>query len=86
MKLRADYLDILRKFKQKYGAKYGIINIGLFGSVARQEHSEESDVVVIVEASEMDLFSRIGVKHHFEEMMGSRVDVVRKSKIYESSF
>ena len=79
-------MNILQRFKQEHGAEYGITSIGIFGSVARNEHTEDSDVDVLVEAPEMDLFSRIGIKHKLEEMMGVPVDVVRKSKYMRPRF
>ena len=81
-----DYLNILRDFKEKYGVDYGIINIGLFGSIARDEHTETSDVDVLVEAPEMDLFLRISLKNKLEAILGVNVDVVRKSKYMNQRF
>ena len=47
---RLDYMNILRRFKQEHAVEYGITNIGIFGSVARGDHTDESDVDVLVEA------------------------------------
>ena len=80
MKSKEDYLDILRRFKEEYGAKYGIISIGLFGSVARDEHDEESDVDVLVEALEMSILTSMDIRYRLEEMMAVKVDVLRKTK------
>ena len=44
MKTTAEILDILRDFKAHYAEKYGIITLGLFGSAARGEHDETSDI------------------------------------------
>ena len=44
MKTTAEILDILRDFKAHYAEKYGIITLGLFGSAARGEHDENSDI------------------------------------------
>ena len=86
MNTRDYYLNILRHFKQDYGVIYGIVNIGLFGSIARGEHTEESDVDVLVEAPEMDLFLRISLKNKLESILGVKVDVVRKSKYMNQHF
>ena len=34
------YIDTLRRFKQEFGAEYGITQIGFFGSVARGEKTK----------------------------------------------
>ena len=49
MKTTNDYLTNIRQFKQQFAEKYGIISIGIFGSVARGEQHEESDLDVFVE-------------------------------------
>ena len=86
MDTQVKYMNILQRFKQEYGSEYGIKSIGIFGSVARNEHTEESDVDVLVEAPEMDLFTRIRVRNQLEEMMGTPVDLVTKSKFMRPRF
>jgi predicted nucleotidyltransferase len=86
MDKRVEYINILQRFKQEHGNEYGITSIGIFGSVARDEHTEESDVDVLVEAPVMSLFSRIGIKHQLEKMMGVSVDVVRKTDFMRPRF
>jgi len=86
MDTQMKYMNILQRFKQEHGDEYGIKSIGIFGSVARNEHTEESDVDVLVEAPEMDLFTRIRVRNQLEEMMGAPVDLVTKSKFMRPRF
>ena len=86
MDTQAEYMNILQRFKQEYGGEYGITRIGIFGSVARGEHTEESDVDVLVEAPVLSLFTNIKIKHQLEEMMGVLVDVVRKSEFMRPRF
>jgi predicted nucleotidyltransferase len=86
MDTRVKYMSILQRFKQEYGNEYGITRIGMFGSVAREEQTEESDVDVLVEAPVMSLLSCISIKHRLEEMMGVPVDVVRKTEYMRPRF
>ena len=83
---QADYINMLRRFKKEFGAEFGIISIGLFGSVARDEHTPESDVDVLVEAETMSIFRSMDIKEKLEEMMGTKVDVIRKSKYMRPRF
>ena len=80
------YIDILRRFKQKYGAEYGITQIGFFGSVARGEQTEESDVDVIVESPTASIYTLIGIKQELEKMFNKEVDVVGKTEFTPQSF
>mgnify|MGYP000201017660 CR=1 FL=1 len=56
MKTTNEYLTKIRQFKQQFAEKYGIISIGIFGSVARGEQHEESDLDVFVELKDPDPF------------------------------
>jgi predicted nucleotidyltransferase len=73
---RAEILKILKIFKEKYAAQYGITNLGLFGSAARDENQENSDVDVVVKLQKQDLFNMIGIKQDLEETLGVHVDVI----------
>ena len=57
--------------------KYGIQKIGLFGSVARGEHQEGSDVDVCFEGVPKGFFAIGGIKTELEQLFGCSVDVVR---------
>lgn len=49
MKSTVEYLELLKQFKEMNASRYGIKRLGIFGSVARGEHSEHSDVDICVE-------------------------------------
>lgn len=46
MKPTDEYLAILRAFMQKHAKRYGILSMGIFGSVARGEQHAGSDLDV----------------------------------------
>ena len=74
---RAVALEILREHKQELAEKYGVTRIGIFGSVARDEATEESDMDVVVEMSKPDLFLMVHIKEMLESVMHCPVDIVR---------
>ncbi|MBZ4652405.1 MAG: hypothetical protein JG761_1205 [Proteiniphilum sp.] len=80
MATREEYIRLLHKFVSEYGDEYGISRIGIFGSVARDQQTEDSDVDILIEAPVLDLLSLIGIKYRLEEMLGTPVDVVRKTE------
>ena len=68
---------MLRAFKHKEAEKYGIFQLGVFGSVARNEQNESSDVDIYYEGRPMGLFSLAHLKNELEELLGCSVDIVR---------
>ncbi len=71
-----EILEILRDFKKTSVEQYGILSIGVFGSVAREEAGDGSDVDVVVRISEPDLFMLAGIKSDLEERLHQSVDLV----------
>ncbi len=72
--------ELLQEKRQeilKIAAKHGAYNVRIFGSVARGEADEHSDVDMLVElAPGRSLFDLGGVLTDVENLLGCRVDVV----------
>ena len=66
--------------KQELAKKFGVTRIGLFGSYARGEANENSDLDIVVELEKPDLFCLIGIQQSFQEAMNVHVDIVRLRK------
>ena len=81
-----EYLNKLRQFKQQYSSEYGIERIGIFGSMARGEQTEESDIDIYYEGKSMGLKSMVDLPMQLEEFLGIPVDVVRKHKNLRPAF
>ena len=73
---RDEIIPLLRRFKEMNRHKYSIIRIGLFGSAARDNISEKSDIDVVVQLETQDLFDLIGIKLDLEEQLHQKVDIV----------
>ena len=80
MKTTNDYITILRKYLSTKADAYGITKIGIFGSVDRNEQTEDSDVDVCVEMKKPDLFTMVHIKEELQELFGKPVDIVRLRK------
>ena len=74
---RKDILQTLSKFQQDRRNDFGIVRLGVFGSTARDQFSDESDVDVMVELAHPDMFALIGIKQELEAVFHRPVDVVR---------
>ena len=86
MKTTSEYLALLKQFKDTKAMQYGIQKIGLFGSVARGEHHEGSDVDVCFEGVPKGFFAVGGLKMDLEQLFGCSVDVVRIREKMDSFF
>lgn len=74
---RADILVILRDYKQNNAEKYGILEIGVFGSIARDEARDDSDVDICVKTKTPDAFALVHIKEEIENLVGKHVDIIR---------
>jgi predicted nucleotidyltransferase len=73
---REDILSILREYKKQSSGHYGIVALGIFGSTARGEDREDSDVDVVIRFQRPDLFAMAGVKYDLEERIHRTVEIV----------
>lgn len=73
---REDILAVLREFKETHGDEYGITTIGIFGSFARNEAREDSDIDVVYETTKPNLFRTSRMRQELEDSLGRHVDVL----------
>ncbi len=73
---REQAIRLLSSEKEFLHQQYGVTKLGLFGSVARDEAGNESDVDVVVEMSP-DLFMMVHLKESLEELFHCPVDLIR---------
>jgi predicted nucleotidyltransferase len=74
---RKDILQTLAKFERDRRDEFGIVRLGVFGSTARDQADDQSDVDVVVELAHPDMFALIGIQQELEAMLNRPVDVVR---------
>lgn len=82
----SDVIDILRKFKADFADKYGITTLGLFGSFARKQQKETSDLDVVVTLKEADYFTLVAIQEELEKLTNYKVDVVNFRDSLRESF
>lgn len=76
MKTRSEYLELLKSNVLELKERFGVRLFRIFGSVARNEQSEGSDVDVCVEMAP-DVYLLVALKQFLEKLLGCSVDVVR---------
>ena len=73
---RNDVLRILQKERQELVDHYNISTLSVFGSVARDDARQNSDVDILVEFSQpVGLFQFIELQQRLEALLGSKVDL-----------
>ena len=72
-----DCIQKLSNFKMMFAQKYGITKLGIFGSVARNEHSEQSDIDIVVEVKKPSLRLMYELKEALKQLFNCEVDLVR---------
>ena len=72
-----DSIAILKKYMNILKEKYGITSLSLFGSTARDEQKEGSDIDLFVETETPNPFLLMDAKEFLEEATGSSVDIIR---------
>lgn len=82
VKNRDEVLFAIRSHKTKL-EKFGVTRIGIFGSAARDELTEKSDVDVLVEFApgQITLTNFMGVKFLLEDTFGRKVDLATHNSL-----
>ncbi len=82
-------MDLNELLQEKRGvilqlaAKHGARNVRVFGSVARHEANEQSDIDLLVETAEhTSPWFPVGFIQDLEELLGRKVDVVTENGVY----
>ncbi len=77
MLILQDCVNKLAEFKRTSGSKFGILKLGIFGSVARKENTEGSDIDIVVEVKQPTLSLMYELKEALKALFGCEVDLVR---------
>ena len=76
MKTRAEIERALREALPLLTARFHVKRIGIFGSYARGEQTEASDIDILVEFSAPIGWEIVDVRDYLEQLLGLRVDLV----------
>jgi predicted nucleotidyltransferase len=80
---RDEVIRILQARRGELAARFGVRSLALFGSVARDEASEHSDVDLLVEFDRpIGLLHLVGAAQYLEKVLGvMRVDLVLRRAV-----
>ena len=77
---RKECIDLLKTCSETLKSDYGITSVRLFGSAARDEQREGSDVDVFVETLTPNPFLLMEAKEYLEKSTGRSVDIIRNHR------
>lgn len=87
MKLDKNYIiEFLRSKKEFLFKEYGVTSISLFGSFARGEENEESDVDIFVEIDDVDFHKLSGLYIFLEVSFQKKISLVHKHARLKEKF
>ncbi|NOX34470.1 MAG: toxin-antitoxin system toxin subunit [Deltaproteobacteria bacterium] len=66
--------------------KFGVLNIGLFGSYAKDQQNLDSDIDFLVEFSEPRFDWIVSLQIYMEKKFEKKIEIVRKRNLSKSRF
>ncbi len=82
MKTIKDIETIIQTHKKELEEKYGLKEIGIFGSYVRGEQLQNSDIDILVKIERpMGFIKFIRLENHLSQILGTKVDLVTKKAL-----
>ncbi len=82
MKNLAEIKPILAGRKEELKKRFGVTEIGIFGSYVRREQKESSDLDILVEFEKpVSLLHIVSVENYLSDLLGIKVDLVPRKNI-----
>ena len=81
---RSELISMLKQLNEEIRQKFKGRIIGLFGSYARGEETDQSDIDLLIEKeANISLFVLGGMKVYLEEKLNKKVDIVTTAALRE---
>ena len=85
MKTIAEIRTLLSEHKTEIIEKYGVMEIGIFGSYIKNEQKETSDIDILIEFKRpVGMLTFVNLKNFLSDLFGVNVDLVIKKALRPS--
>ena len=84
MKTLTEIKEILQAEKSYLAKKYGVTEIGVFGSYVRGQQDSESDIDILIELERpprISLLDLVELEYYLSDLLGTKVDVAIKKNL-----
>ena len=83
MKTVKEVKEVITNHKEELTKIFKVKEIGIFGSYARAEEDNESDVDILVEFEKghKDFFNYTRLKYYLQQVLGEEIDLVIKGAV-----
>jgi uncharacterized protein len=79
---KQEIINIIKDNKPELVARYGVKQLGLFGSYVRGQQRKRSDIDILVSFSrDIDLFDFVDLREYLEARLNGKVDLVMESAL-----
>lgn len=79
---KSEILNILTGKKEELQQKYPISELALFGSYARGDNKEDSDIDILIDFYDsIDGFQYIRIAHELEDALNRKIDLVSRKGV-----
>ena len=69
--------EILKTFREQHAEQYHLLALGYFGSYARGEATEDSDIDIVFDTDRPNLFASSAMRQDLEELLGRPVGLLQ---------
>jgi len=77
-----DLRKILQAHREELNRKYGVTEIGIFGSFIKNEQNDTSDIDILVDFNRaIDLLTFVNLKNYLSDLLKVNVDLVMKKAL-----
>ncbi len=81
---KQDILNYLKSNQEYYRNQFGVQFIGIFGSFARGEANEDSDIDILYKVEKdkkLSIFKYLKLNRQLEDFFNKKIDLVRDEKL-----
>ena len=83
---KKEIINLIKAEKSFLKENFGVLNIGLFGSYAKDKQTPDSDIDFLVEFSEPRFDWIAGLNIYMEKKFDRKIEIIRKRSLDKSRF